>query len=270
MAAALAVGLTFGAYAASPARALMLPEGAHHPVLSPDGSRLLFSTDIHTGLNSLDLATGNVSVIDDAAAAGFEPVFTTDGSTVLYRTSKIDDGLMYRDVRSFSFTDKASRRIADYSREKVSLPAMALAGTNYAYADYKTIKVCINGVESDLDPIADSHSYLWSSLSADGKRLLFTEPFKGVFVANNDGTMPVRILANAAFASWAGDDTVVAVVAHDDGYVITDSRLVAVNISTGKVTDLTTPEIIVGEATASTDGKVVFTDINGKMFIINL
>lgn len=266
--AVLAVGLSFGAYAASPARALMLPEGAHHPVISPDGTRLLFSTDVHTGLRSLDLTTGIVSVIDDAAAAGFQPVFSADGSTVFYRTAKIDDGLMYCDVRSFTFDKKEMRKLAAYSRNSENLSA--LTGKNYAYSDYKTIKVCIDGVIKDLNPIADSHSYLWSSLSADGRHILFTEPFKGVFVADINGTNQKKILDKGSFASWAGDDTIIAVISHDDGYVVTDSRLVAVNVTTGKITDLTSSDIIVGEATASFDGKVVFTDIKGKMFIINL
>lgn len=266
--AALAVGLSFGAYGVEPFTALQLPEGAHHPVLSPDGSTLLFSSASHEGLKALNINSGEISVIDNSAAAGFQPVFSNDGSTVYFRTAEMRDGLLYRDVRAFSFAKKSVNRIAPHSREDVDLASFS--GGDFAVADYKIIRVRRCGKEIELNPIADSHSYLWASLSQDGSNLLFTEPFKGVFVANADGSNARQILRKGDNASWAGANTVIAVVSHDDGYVLLDSKLVAVDITTGKVTDLTDSSILVGEATAATDGTVVFSDINGNMFIFNI
>lgn len=257
-----------GASASVPYTAVPLPQGAHHPVLSPDGTTLLFSTDNHTGLSAFNIAEGTVSVIDDAAAAGFQPVFAIDGSTVYYRTAELIDGLMYRDVRSYSFADGKAKRLAAPTRDKVELGAYT--GGDYAVADYRTVKVVRGGKAIALDPIPESHSYLWASLSSDGARLLFTEPFKGVFVSYADGTEAHQLMGKGDYASWAGADKVVAVVTKDDGYQVTDSKLVLFDLSTGKSEVLTPEAMLVGEATAAFDGTVVFTDVEGNMFTLNI
>lgn len=260
--------VAMAASATVPCTPLALPAGSHHPVLSPDGSTLLFSTDAHTGLSAMNLADGSITCIDEGASAGFEPVFSTDGKTVYYRTAQVVDGLMYRDVRSYSFAESTPRMLAKHTRDKVELTAFA--ATEYAVADYATIKVIKDGKQANLRPLADSHSYLWASLSSDGASLLFSEPFKGVFVANADGTGARRLLPKGDFPSWAGKGRIVAVVSHDDGYQITDSKLVLVDIASGAVTDLTAPDVFVSEATASESGMVVFSDINGKMFTLDI
>lgn len=263
-----AMGVALTTLAAVPATRLELPAGAHHPVLSPDGSRLLFSTDSHTGLSALDLDSGDITVLDEGASAGFQPVFSTDGSTVFYRTAELRDGLLYRDVRSYSFNEGRSRRLAAPTRDAVDMASYGRA--DFAVADYRRLRVRIDGVEKQLNPLPDSHSYLWASLSTDSKRLLFTEPFTGVYVSDPDGNNPVQLLDKGDFACWAGEHTVIAVVTHDDGYVVTDSKLVAVDTLTGTVEALTDADTIVGEATAGADGTVVYTDIEGNMFIFNL
>lgn len=254
------------ALAIVPYMPLTLPQGAHHPVLSPDGATLLFSTDSHTGLNAISLTNGKITVVDEGASAGFEPVFSTDGKTVYYRTAEINDGLMYRDVRSYNLAERKGRRLARPTRDKVQLSDYA--GGEYAEADYKTIRVVKDGKETRVNPLADSHSYLWASLSPDGTRLIFSEPFQGVFVCNADGTEPHRLLKKGDYPAWAGDNTIIAVISHDDGYQILDSRLVTVDTRTGNTTDITAPDMLVSEATASYNGKVVFSDINGRMYTL--
>lgn len=263
-----AAALALGAWAATPTP-LSVEAGAHHPVLSPDGSTVLYSTIDHQGLKALDRASGRVTVIDEGASAGFAPVFSTDGRTVIYRTASTIDGLLYRDVRSFSFADKRSAQLAQPSRQSADLNAMAL-NTTYAVASYRTIRVVRDGAMTELSPLADAHSYLWASLSPDGSQLAFVEPFSGVYVANADGSDAQRVLPKGDYVSWAGEHTLVAVVSHDDGYQVTDSRLVSVNIATGITTDLTDVSMLVGEASAAPCGVVVFSDINGQMYILNL
>lgn len=256
------------AWAFPEASRLNLPPGSHHPVLSPDGNTVLFSTDVHTGLSALNLKDGSIKQIDGEAAAGFQPVFSTDGNTVYYRTATTVDGLLYRDVRSFNMAEGEGTILAAPSRDYVDMPAMA--GADYAVADYRNVKTVINGQTKLINPLADSHSYLWASLSPDQTHLMFTEPFQGVFVSNVDGSQAVKVLDKGDFASWAGNRSIIAVVTHDDGYVVLDSQLVLVNINTGIITPLTPETVKVGEATASASGKVVYSDLQGNMFIIDL
>ena len=249
--------------------AVQIEPGACHPVLSPDGNTLLYTTVDHTGLKALDLASGRVTVIDTEIAAGFQPVFSAEGSEVFYRTAAFSDGLLYRDVRSFSFDNGRSVRIQAPSRSNESAAAFA-PSSSAAWSDYRTIAVRLGDSFAEISPLADAHSYLWASLSADASRIAFCEPFSGVFVCNPDGSEPVKLLAKGDFVSWAGPRTIIAVVSEDDGYGILSSQLVAVNTATGIVRALTPDSVLVGEATAAPDGTVVYTDADGQMFSFNI
>lgn len=266
----MALGLSviaLGMSAAAPQR-IDVGGAAHHPVLSPDASVLLFSSIDHTGLNALDIASGAVTVLDESASAGFQPVFTIDGSQVYYRTGMMIDGLMYRDVRAYNFNEGAGRRVAAPSRDHSNLAA--LAGGAYAMADFGSIEVYAGGKLTKIAPVADAHHYQWAAMSPDATTVAFAEPFSGVYTCALDGSALTKVLDKGDYVSWAGPETVIAVVSHDDGYVIIDSRLVAVNVATGAVEYLTGEDMKVGEATASATGMVVFTDLDGNLFTINL
>lgn len=263
----VALCASLGAFAGEPQR-LAVEEGAHHPLLSPDGSVLLYSSVDHTGLKALDMTTGEVIVIDEDASAGFAPVFSQDGSTVYYRTATMVDGLLYRDVRSYDFRTAATAQLQQPSRKSVNLYRQGNA--TYAYAEYKYIIVSLNGEETQISPLPEAHSYLWASLSPQGDRLAFDEPFSGVYVAKSDGSEAQKVLPKGDFVSWAGEQTLIAVVSHDDGYVILDSTIVAIDIASGEVTALTDENMLVSEATACPSGLVVFSDINGNMYTLQL
>lgn len=255
------------AWAAQPLQ-LNVEPGAHHPVLSPDGTVLLYSTVDHTGLKALSLTDGAVTTIDEAPAAGFQPVFSTDGRAVYYRTASIVDGLLYRDIRSYDFATARTKQLAKPNRRNDNLGA-AVAGS-YACSNFSTIEVCHNGRLTSVSPVEDAHSYLWASLSPDASKLAFSEPFQGVFISNNDGTDARKILEKGDYVSWAGPSTVIAVVSRDDGYMILESRLVAVNINTGIVRTLTPDDVKVAEANASACGLVVYSDLDGNLFTLDI
>lgn len=263
-----ALALSAGALTVGESVRLDIESGAHHPVLAPDGKTLLFSSVNHEGLKAYDMATAAVTVIDDSRGAGFDPVFSADGSEVYYRTAVTVDGLLNRDVRSYSLRDRQTRRLRKADRNDVSLAG--LTGCDFVSADYRTITVSRGGKTSSVSPLSDAHSYLWASMSPDGSRMIFTEPFKGVYVSNLDGTDARRIAAKGDFPAWAGNDWVITVVSHDDGYVITDARLYAVNVNDGTTVGLTGDGVLVSEATASADGTVIYTDINGDMYMLKL
>ncbi len=263
-----ALAFSAGALTVGESVRLNIENGAHHPVLAPDGKTLLFSTVNHEGLKAYDMATATITVIDDSRGAGFDPVFSTDGSEVYYRTAITVDGLLNRDVRSFSLRNGKASKLRKADRNDVNLAD--IAGDDFVCADYKSIAVSRAGKVNRISPLPDAHSYLWASMSPDGSRMIFTEPFKGVFVAALDGSGVRRIATKGDFPAWAGNDWVITVVSHDDGYVITDARLYAVNVNDGTMVSLTGEDILVSEATASADGTVIYTDIVGEMYMIKL
>ncbi len=245
---------------------LNLPSGVAHPVLSPDGTKLLYSSDDHTGLNLLDMSTRKTSVIDTDAGAGYCPAFTPDSRAVIYRTARLEDGLTMRDVRQYSLADNATKTLSGFNR--TTDRALSLTGAkDYALADYRTITLVKNGVSKSISPIADAHSYLWASLSPDGKRLLFVEPFEGVFIADADGKNPVKIADKGDFPAWVDDTTVTYIVSHDDGYVILDSSLMVYDLNDKTTEKLTDETILVGESTAAA-GYVIYSTLDGKLFML--
>lgn len=240
----------------------------YHPVLSPDGTKLLFSSVDHTGLNSLDLATGEISVIDRSAAAGFEPVFSNDGSKIYYRTAMMVNGLLNRDVRCYDISAAKVEELAKPNRQSRVLKS--IDRQTYAAADFDCINVSVDGRLVKLDPVPDAHTYQWASISPDGKKLLFSEPFKGVFVCGIDGSDAKSILPKGDYPCWVDDNTVAAVVSHDDGYVILDSTVVLVDLADGSATDATTPDFVVGELTVSPVSRsIIFTTVEGELYQIN-
>lgn len=244
---------------------ISVPTEVYHPVFSPDGSMLLFSTVDHTGLKSLDLKSEKITMIDPAAAAGFDPVFSADGSKVYYRTAMMVDGLLNRDVRCYDMATAKAVEVSKPDRKEHDLEALSRQATANHSAE-----MSIADKVAALNPIADAHCYQWPSVSPDGTKLLFTEPFQGVFVCNIDGTGAKAILTKGDYPSWVDDNTVAAVVSHDDGYIVLDSAVVMVDLKTGESVNVTSPDVIVGELAASpATGSVVYTTAEGELYIIN-
>lgn len=246
----------------------------HNPVLSSDGKMLLFSADDHSTLNILRNLKGAVTPdvvqsIDNSIGAGFNPVFSADGSSVIYQRASIVDGLMTRDVYSCDLSNGSTRKIATMGRENFNLQAMS-GCQNYVSADYDRITLSQNDEITELRPIADAHSYLWASLSPDGQKILFVEPFQGVFVCDLDGSNRVNIAKKGAFPAWAGENLITYTLSHDDGYVILDSTLKIYDMSTGITLDLTPSYVLVGESTSSPDGTVVYTTLDGELYKFNV
>ncbi len=237
---------------------------ASHPVLSPDGKSMLFSSENHRILSHIDLESGKVTTIDQAPGAGFEPMFSSDSRRIVYRTASTNDGLSVHDTRSYNIADGKQTKLAEFSR--VSSNTIEFSGKeSYACSNYRTISVVTNGIAREVSPLTDAHSYLWASLSPDGTRLLFCEPFQGVFVANIDGSNPVKITAKGDYPSWVDNTTVAYVVSHDDGYILLDSTAMVCDLTDMSTLKITNDETIVGEISAAA-GIIVYSTLDGKLY----
>ncbi len=191
------------------------------------------------------------------------PVLSPDGSQIIV-------GAIHGDYFTLiNISDGATRHLGTRTSSNQA-PAFELDRAKpTATADYRTIRITDGKFTREISPLTDAHSYLWASLSPDGKRLLFTEPFEGVFVADADGSNPMRIAAKGDFPAWVDDNTVAYVLSHDDGYVILDAAVMLCDLSDMSTTRLTDPATIVGESSAAA-GTVVFTTPDGKIFKSNV
>ena len=241
----------------------------HNPVLSADGNTLLFSSDDHTGLSALNMHNNAIIVLDEATGSGFNPIFSSDGTKVVYQTASFVDGLMNRDVRSFELSTGTTQQIAPMGRNNINLNDIA-GHVDYVFANYDNITVSREGKIQEIHPIANAHSYLWASISPDGNKILFVEPFQGVFICDLDGSNLVNIAKKGAFPAWAGENLITYTLSHDDGYVILDSTLKIHDITTGITLDLTPSTVQVGESASSSDGTVVYTTLDGELYKFNV
>ncbi len=265
-AAAISCSAAIPAYQAP--QQLDMPAGAFHPVLSPDGTKLLFSTMDHTGLQCLNMNDGSIAIIDSRAAAGFQPIFSLDGTKVIYRTASKIDGLVNRDVREYIIDNATNRQLLPMSREQVS--PEAISRNTYAESAFDKINVTIDGKTTMIDPVDDAHSYLWASLSPDGTKIAFFEAFKGTFVANIDGSDARRINPKGIYPCWIDDNTIASVSHFDDGYFITRSYVQINDITTGETAIVTTDDVLVDELTTCiSTGAIVYSTLDGEVYILN-
>jgi len=248
---------------------LPLPEGSYRPVISPDGGTLLFSAQDGKALKSFDMDNAVIQTIDESAAAGAHPVFSSDSKSVIYRTAEIKDRLMYRDVREADLYSGKVTVTEKMSRKQLSLKA--LPKHRYAFADYDRICLSNNGELTEIKPLSDAHSYLSASLCPDGSRILFIEPFQGLFVCNTDGSDVRNIAGRADDAAWADNNSLVFVVSHSDGYAVLTSALMYYNLTDNSWSALTGEDIMPAEVTASeADSTIVFSTQTGEIFSAEL
>lgn len=242
---------------------------AYHPTLSPNGEIVLFTSDDYKGLKSIDLESNEVKEYDANVGAGFDPVFSADGKEVVYRSVVRQDGLMRRDVKRISLATGESSQIAAPSRQLVN--TRAIVGDTYAfgYAEKQAIEVSVNGMVQVINPIEHGHRYLWASVSPTKDKILFHEVYSGLYVSNLDGSKAVNLSNRADFPCWAGDKYVIAVKTTDDGYAITSGKVIAIEVETGKVTELTGNDVIVSGVSA-TENRIVYTTENGEMYVMNI
>ncbi len=246
-----------------------LSEEAYHPTLSPDGEVVLFTQPSYQGLKSLNLVTGKVEVIDASKGAGFEPVFTANGKEVLYRTLSYEDGLGKQDVKRYDMASGEKLQIVKPSRDIVNTKALVNKTYTTPFATKQAIEIAINGEKQEINPIKDGHRYIWSAISPSNGKLLFNEIYSGLYVSNVDGTKAEHLAKRADFPCWAGDNYVVAISTKDDGYVITSAKVIAINVETKEVVELTNDDVIV-EGVTATANKIVYTTEDGNMYVMNI
>ncbi len=258
---------------------------AYHPVISSDGSKILFTSDDYLGLKLLNLKNGNITGISEEIGSGDSPVFSDNNNSIYYKTNVVANRLRVRNVECYNIKSGKIEKVVNNTRDDIRLidqKGNAVIKTNaktikkntdngvYAYSGMKYITVNVNGKETTINPVPDAHSYLWVSVSPDNRKILFVEPFNGIYTCDLNGEN-LKNYGRGSTPVWFGNDFIIAARMKDDGYVITSSQLYAINTETMASIALTTVEQNAIEATASYDAKkVVYTTEKGELFAIEL
>lgn len=269
-----------------------LPAGlsADQAAISPDGKCVVMSTNNDLSLRKLDLTTGKaVKVTDNGSMLGLE--FTDDSQNIVFRQSTTNDRhLRYTSVKSADLATgaettivKPTRRLNGFavdgrnvmSVENKKFRASNLDGAKAVKAPvasiyYGQLMVTVNGKTTAINPNGkEGRSYLWPSVSPDGTKVLYYLSGDGCYVCDLNGNNAKRI-GELRAPQWIDDKMVVGMRDRDNGYVQTESTIVASDLS-GVQQDLTDASVIAMYPSVSADGgKIAFSTPQGELYIINI
>ena len=252
--------------------------------LSHDGKWVVISRQSSVGLDKLDLATSKMTRISDTGI-GFDLRIAGDNKTVIYRESELrDNNRRYTTLKSVNVASGLTSTVSGATRNTFAfaadaarvLSANAGSRTSEALRPVASINrgrlcVTVNGVTNVIAPQGTTgQSYLWPSVSPDGKKVLYYLCGEGAFVCNLDGSNPVSVGMMRA-PKWYNNNIVVGMHDEDNGDYVTGSKLVASSVD-GKVKqDLTqVSSMAMYPSVAANGSKVSFVTPAGELFILNI
>lgn len=262
-------------------------------VISPDGKFVVVNDAAGTALHRVEVVDGSaVKVTDNGSILDLK--ISGDGNQIVYRqrtqnkkrlsqTSLCSTDLttgktveIVKPTREFNgfamnaddVVSATSGRPGNAKARTKALGATKSNGVTSAGIYRGHLTVTVDGKTSILDPQGHG-SYLWPSISPDGKHILYYKSQSGCYVCNLDGS-EAKNLGYIQAAKWMDNETVVGMQPVDDGTNIISSAVVAADMD-GNIQRLTSDDVIAMYPSASTDGsKVAFTDTTGNVYIINI
>ncbi len=284
--AGIATSLAANAQIATVSTPEPIMQGVHselfNPVLSADGSKLLFSAEDYSNLRIYDFESGSATQICSEKGAGFGAQFADNNSKVVYiaQTQNIN-GLIMRQMRQYDIKAGSNTNLTAQARfiARPTIDANNIATTidgkrrNIGKAIQKSVRtegstlyITINGKEKAYSPVESQAGYLWESISPDGKKVMFFAAGKGIVITDLNGNILAQP-GNFEVPVWYGNDHIVAQNATDDGHQFCSSQIVLLSLDGSQRQDLTRPESMSMTPTASINtNKVVYSTIDGRLY----
>lgn len=256
----------------------------YYPVLSTDGSKMLYTSENFQGLKLYDFKDNVTQKVSDESRAGLDATFSCDGQTVYFVTQTWQNNRNMRQAKSY---DIATRKLNEISAKgRVVARPMALKNgvmttidgvvsiTDNKSTTVRTkgsvLYIGRNGVEKAYTPVESHAGYLWESLSPDGTKVMFFAAGKGIVITDLNGNV-LKQLGNYESPVWFGNDCVVAMNAKHNGYQHTASQIVLMRADGSELQELTRPESMTMNPTASFEaGKIVYNTIDGRLYQMNV
>lgn len=240
----------------------------YFPVLSSDGSKVLFTSSNYCGLRMYDFNDDVTVKISDESHAGFDAAFTPDGKSVSYVAQSRVNGLNMRQVKQYGIAD---RKVSDLTKaERVVKKPLSVTDKVSARTEGSTLYISRNGQEKAYTPAGECAGYLWASVSPDRTKVMFFAASKGIYVVDLNGNV-ISTLGNYESPVWYGNNCVVAMNAKHNGYQHISSQIVMMRADGSEFQELTTPESMAMNPTASFEaGKIVYNTIDGRLYRMNI
>lgn len=235
--------------------------------VSPAGDYVLFTNGSNKGLQCYDMASQTLTTITEADGAGYNVQLSQDGKEVVYRETSFDrNNLRQNKIIRMNMSNQRQNVVARSQRD-MKLMATSDNLTTVVIADRKIV-LKHNGLSTTLAPNGMNESYLWPSVSPDGKKICYYVAGKGCFVANIDGSNPQFIARDCRAAKWYNNNTIVAMADEDDGHFTTASAIVAYSLNGQK--QVLTSNKMIAMYPYTAENMIVFSTLKGETYMLNV
>lgn len=253
------------------------------PVVSPDGTKLLFCAANYSNLRMLDFSTGEVTLVAKDDRSGFDALFTPDSREIYFVTERDGvDHLKMRQLKKYDISKGEVESLTDEMR-LVRRPAVDVKGFR-VNTDKKSLKkgtvgvavrvedsrliITRNGIDHEYSPVEAYAGYLWPTLSPDCTKVAIVAAGKGVYVTDLEGNILAH-LDNRRYEapSWYGNDFIVTQLTTDDGHQLHSSQLV-INRADGSASQaLTAPEsMTMSPAADINNSRIIYATVDGLLY----
>lgn len=267
----------------------------YHPRFMPDGN-LLVSALNYDGLALIDVKSGKYTLLTEMPGAGYCPVISKDGKTILTRNmnkTEFTQDIYVLDVETKSLKtvakgiDHVNQMAFNGATAMLPIEGKAVKKTVIKNASTSTlddllvteedlkIVVYANGNRTVLDPLAGQlgdwdPQYTWTALSPDKSRILFGCA-NNAYVCFLDGSGVVNLGALRS-PQWRGNTHIVGMQDEDDGYYYTKSDIVIVDVAGNNFQQLTTSsdEIKMFPSVSVDGSKIAFHTNDGKIYVMTI
>ena len=234
---------------------------------SPNGDYLLLTNTSNQGLQRLDLATKQATVLTKADGAGYNVQVSRDGKQIVYR--EVITNASKSRVSNIIRHDFAANKAQVIAQKQQHLAAMVVDVNRPSFSiKDQQLMMTKNGKTINFSPNGTQYSYHWASLSPSGQKVSYYISAVGCFVCDIDGKNIQFIGHNCYAPVWYNDEIIIASDTKDDGHVITESAIVAYDLKGNKQVLTNGNQIAVFPQTA--EGKIAYSTSEGEIYVMNV
>lgn len=264
--------------ASEPQKLIEHSVGLMAPVWSPDGSQIAVTTDNYTGILVANADGSGLKTITSEAGAGYKMKWSTDGTQILGRTNIIENNRTFHEVKTWNVSTGKAETIIGKSREITGTPTWKSLRVTPTLQVSGVYEIMVNNPAKATSLINTLNEFAGKmvinpAISADGSKVAFQIPGKGMWICNNDGTR-LKSLGKGSNPQWLPDnESLIFTVVTDDGTNFTASDIYSINVNDGTKHLLTgNTSLIPLTPAVSPDGlKVAFENaLDASIYVINL
>jgi dipeptidyl aminopeptidase/acylaminoacyl peptidase len=263
--------------------------GYYHPKFSPGADYLLLTKMNYQGLVQYTLSDKSLKILNHDPGAGYGVKMSADGSSILYKKVELVQNRRHNALVSQNLQSGEKKVLVKATREPITAELINsqpvyVQGKKMVKAPVKTsapqqvitienqkMVLYTNGNRKEITPSGKDASYIWPSISPDGKQIVYTVAGKGTFICSVSGRNVVSI-GKLNAPKWAGNNFLVGMDDKDNGEKIisSDVLIVSANGKLRKKIDAPEGVMAIYPAASASGNKIAFSSQKGEIYIANV